>query len=330
MARPGFGKRSAPGQAPRRADDFAHLPAREASVAGYLDRLPEGAAMDVKTLAKELAAYGQQAIRTALQYLVQAGHLLRRREPVGEGRTQWVFRTYFSRTPRNDAWWKRFLKGDAPPEQVDATPGPEPVPALEAEPVRAQPPAARSRAYKALAMLGRTGDRRLTLSASECAQLEPLVTEWFARGAVEADVVRAVSSGLPLEVHCAGAFARRRLIDKIPPEPFHEPADPPGPVPAEKVECRTCRVPGPPEAFTEGLCRACLPPSPYEGDGGATADADADAERDEDVRRRVAGLRASLVRRRPGDALSRKATRKWGVTPARPAQRDRGLQGPAL
>ncbi|WP_190023474.1 hypothetical protein [Streptomyces hiroshimensis] len=297
MARPGFGKRSAPGQAPRRADDFAHLPAREASVAGYLDRLPEGAAMDVKTLAKELAAYGQQAIRTALNYLAQAGHLCRRREPVGEGRTQWVFRTYFSRTPRNEVWWKRFLRGDAPPEQVDAAPEPEPVPA-------AQPPA-RSRAYKTLATLGRTGDRRLTLSASECAQLEPLVAEWFARGASEADIVRAVASGLPPEVHCAGAFARRRLIDKIPPERFHEPADLPGPAPAEKVQCRTCCAPGPPEAFSEGLCRACLPPSASHAAEEALA-----AERAEGVRRRVADLKASLVRQRPGDVLNRKSARK--------------------
>lgn len=305
MARPGFGKRSAPGQAPRRADDFAHLPAREASIASYLDRLPEGAAMDVKTLAKELAAYGQQAIRTALNYLVRAGYLFRRREPVGEGRTQWVFRTYFSRTPRNDAWWKRFLKGDAPPERVDATPEPELVPVHD--PVPAAQPPARSRAYKTLATLGRTGDRRLTLSASECAQLEPLVAEWFARGAGEADVVRAVSSGLPPEVHCAGAFARRRLIDKIPPEPFHEPADLPGPAPAaDKPECESCGVPGPPEAFSEGLCRPCRPPflQPDAGDG------DVDPAYAEEIHRRAAGIRESLYRRRPGDALNQKSPRK--------------------
>ncbi|MGW2599293.1 hypothetical protein [Streptomyces klenkii] len=300
MARPGFGKRSAPGQAPRRADDFAHLPAREASVASHLDRLPEGAAMDVKTLAKELAAYGQQAIRTALNHLVRAGYLCRRREPVGEGRTQWVFRTYFSRTPRNDAWWKRFLKGDAPPERVDATPEPVPVPV----PVPAVQPPTRSRAYKALATLGRTGDRRLTLSASECAQLEPLVAEWFARGAVEADVVRAVASGLPPEVHCAGAFARRRLVDKIPPEPAYEPADLHSPAPL-MVECVACGVPGRPEALPDGLCRACLPPV-FQRAGEQVDPAFAD-----EVHRRAADVRASIVRQRPGDALKRKPTRKW-------------------
>ncbi|WP_424888248.1 hypothetical protein [Streptomyces sp. XH2] len=301
MARPGFGKRSAPGQAPRRADDFAHLPAREASIASYLDRLPEGAAMDVKTLAKELAAYGQQAIRTALNYLVRAGYLFRRREPVGEGRTQWVFRTYFSRTPRNDAWWKRFLKGDAPPEQVDATPEPVPVPEPVPDPVPAAQPPTRSRAYKTLAMLGRTGDRRLTLSASECAQLEPLVAEWFARGAGEADVVRAVSSGLPPEVHCAGAFARRRLIDKIPPEPVYEPADPYTPLPL-MAECVACGAPGRPEALPDGLCRPCRPPflQPDAGDG------DVDPAYAEEIHRRAAGIRESLFRQRPGDALRRR------------------------
>ncbi|GAA2912154.1 hypothetical protein GCM10020221_04790 [Streptomyces thioluteus] len=59
MARPGFGKRSAPAQAPRRKDDFAHLPPREASIAAFIDRLPEGAAMDGKSLAAQLPAYGQ-------------------------------------------------------------------------------------------------------------------------------------------------------------------------------------------------------------------------------------------------------------------------------
>lgn len=43
MANPGYGKRSAPDQRPRTAHDFAHLPPREAAIAAYLDRLPDGA-----------------------------------------------------------------------------------------------------------------------------------------------------------------------------------------------------------------------------------------------------------------------------------------------
>ncbi|MET7901716.1 hypothetical protein ABZS86_09600 [Streptomyces sp. NPDC005355] len=54
MANPGFGKRGASGQSPRRADDFAHLPRREAAIAAYIDRLPDGTAIDAKTIAKFL------------------------------------------------------------------------------------------------------------------------------------------------------------------------------------------------------------------------------------------------------------------------------------
>ncbi|MEE1930326.1 hypothetical protein V1J52_19425 [Streptomyces sp. TRM 70351] len=114
MASPGYGKRSVPERPARRPGQFAHLPAREAAVATHIDRLPDGAAIDNKTLARELAAYGQQAVRSALAALSVAGHLRRVRETVGEGHTQWVYRTYFSRAARDDAWWAAFLDGGAP------------------------------------------------------------------------------------------------------------------------------------------------------------------------------------------------------------------------
>ncbi|MGP4003696.1 MarR family transcriptional regulator [Streptomyces sp. 8N706] len=126
MASPGYGKRSVPGQSPRRQSDFTHLPPREASIAAHVDRLPDGAAIDAKTLAKELPGYGRQAARSALNALSEAGHLRRVRETVGGGRTQWVYRTYFSRVARDDAWWAGFLAGDvvdgAPSAVPDARP----------------------------------------------------------------------------------------------------------------------------------------------------------------------------------------------------------------
>ncbi|WP_414168351.1 hypothetical protein ACMATS_17175 [Streptoverticillium reticulum] len=225
MARPGYGKKSAPDQAPHRAGDFAHLPEREASVAAHIDRLPDGAAVDIKTLARELAAYGQQAVAKALENLSKAGHLRRFREPVG---TQWVTRTHFSRTARDDAWWSHYLNHD------------------EAPPTKA----ARSEAYEALAAVGRTAPR-MTLSAAECAQLEPLAAEWLARGVTREQLTAALTSGLPNPVHSPGALARRRLTDKLPPEqPVRQPA-------ARIMECTACRVPGHPEALPGGLCRQC-------------------------------------------------------------------------
>ncbi|MFE4518492.1 hypothetical protein ACFRMQ_30415 [Kitasatospora sp. NPDC056783] len=109
MAAPGYGKQSAPEQLPRSANDFAHLPAREAYLASLIDRLPDGAAMDVKTLAALQPHYGQMACRTALNNLSAAGHLRRVRERLSSKDCRWVFHTHFSRTPRSDAWWAHFI-----------------------------------------------------------------------------------------------------------------------------------------------------------------------------------------------------------------------------
>ncbi|MGW1198906.1 hypothetical protein ACWD4B_24180 [Streptomyces sp. NPDC002536] len=238
MARPGYGKHSAPGQDPRTAATFAHLPAREASIASHIDRLPDGAAMDIKTLAREIAAYGQQAVATALKALSEAGHLRRIRERLGGDRTQWVQRTYFSRTPRGDAWWQQLLAGDVPGTDTDS-------------PAPASAPPRHSQAYSALAALGRA-DARMTLSAAECAALEPLAAEWLARGVPAPQLAQALTSGLPDPVHCPGALARKRLTDKMPPEPV-----PAAAAPLRIMECTGCGIPGWPDALPGGLCRTC-------------------------------------------------------------------------
>ncbi|BCL21269.1 hypothetical protein GCM10017668_31120 [Streptomyces tuirus] len=149
--------------------DFAHLPPREAAVAAYLDRLPDGADISVKTLAKQLP-YGQCALGTALNRIQQAGHLRRGRECVtaDDGSSRWITRSWWSGTARDDDWWTAFTRGDAPRPQA-------------ARPTR-------SRAHILLAALGRTTPV-LSLSQTDCADLAPLVTEWFARGASEEDVV---------------------------------------------------------------------------------------------------------------------------------------------
>ncbi|MGI5259617.1 hypothetical protein [Streptomyces angustmyceticus] len=129
-ARPGYGKRAAPAQRPSRPGDFAHLPRREASIAAYLDRLPEGADISVKTLAKVLPDYGQCALRTALRRLSEAGHLRRVTEThmSDGGSPLWVTRTYFSRTPRDDAWWMALCAGNVPSADEDGSaPHPPPV-----------------------------------------------------------------------------------------------------------------------------------------------------------------------------------------------------------
>ncbi|MFF1917730.1 hypothetical protein ACFVYE_40545 [Streptomyces sp. NPDC058239] len=234
MANPGYGKRSAPSQHPRTDRDFAHLPPREASIAAYIDRLPDGADISVKTLAKVLP-YGQCALRTALNQLQDAGHLRRGSECVANGEVLlWVTRTFFSRTARDDDWWAAFTRGDVPPEQRHRHP-------------------TRSRAFVLLAALGRTAPS-LTLSAADCAALEPQVTEWLERGATEAQLLHALTDGLPAPIHHAAALVRRRLADKMPPERI---------TPAQQrtvlrtLECSECRAPGSAESLIGGRCGPC-------------------------------------------------------------------------
>ncbi|KOG86622.1 hypothetical protein ADK38_29990 [Streptomyces varsoviensis] len=247
MASPGYGKRSAPSQLTRTAHDFAHLPRREASVAAYLDRLPDGADISVKTLAKVLPDYGQCALRTALRRLSEAGHLRRVAEHHwGEdGSPRWVTRTYFSRTARDDAWWMAFCAGNVP----------------DAEPPRTEPErATRSEAYDSLAALGRA-EPRLTLSANDCASLEALAAEWFARGATPAQFLHALTDGLPPAIRHAGGFTRARLIEKMPPPPPWEPAGT-RPAPLRTLECTVCGLPNPAKALPGGVCGPCRGESP--------------------------------------------------------------------
>ncbi|MEU3702254.1 MarR family transcriptional regulator [Streptomyces anulatus] len=305
MAKPGYGKRSAPDQQARTRNDFALLPTRERYVAGFVDHLPEGAAMSVKTLAKQLPLYGQQAVSTALTALSVAGHLRRVRcAVVGAGdETRWVFRTFWSRTARDNEWWNTYLateqatqaaapaqeasvRDTAPPPppptpegpeaerpRTEQTPEPTAVPhqrtparAPDAEPAPPAPDsppakphaAGTSPAYLALARLGRD-DHRLTLSADDCATLEPQAAQWLARGVSVDYLTHALTAGLPAQVDSPLGFLRRRLTDKIPPRLTTENTQPATPTPTRRLlmECTDCGRPGQPEALPDGLCRPC-------------------------------------------------------------------------
>ncbi|WP_405881480.1 hypothetical protein OG762_24675 [Streptomyces sp. NBC_01136] len=268
MANPGYGKRSAPDQRPRTNDDFAHLPPREAAIAAYVDRLPDGADISVKTLAKTLP-YGQCALRTALNNLTRAGHLRRGREHLADsGSARWITRSWFSRTARDDDWWAGFTRGDVPQELPDR---------------RAAP--TRSRAYILLAALGRTTPA-LSLSARDCADLAPLLAEWFARGATDEHVLQALTTGLPIPVHSPAALVRTRLIGKLPPEPVRE--TPPRP-PLRILECAKCGTPGRPEALPGGVCGPCRGDTAPPPTGPLTSTA---------VHAHAAAARAAMVGRR--------------------------------
>ncbi|MFD8581642.1 MarR family transcriptional regulator [Streptomyces californicus] len=141
MAKAGYGKRTAPGQSPRSRDDFALLPARERYVAGFIDRLPDGAAISVKQLAKHCPLYGQQAIATSLNSLSVAGHYRRVRSRLTTnkdartgkgGEVRWIFRTFWSRTARDNEWWNTYLATDHTTPANSPAPQPSWAPHAEA------------------------------------------------------------------------------------------------------------------------------------------------------------------------------------------------------
>ncbi|MFJ5847170.1 MarR family transcriptional regulator [Streptomyces sp. NPDC092903] len=281
-ASPGYGKRSVPDQRPPRTDDFAFLPERERYIAGYVDQLPEGSAMNIKSLAKCQPLYGQMAVGSALRALGVAGHLRQARCAVGDGdNVRWVTRTFWSRVARDNEWWNTFLTAEAghrlhQPQPAPAAPPPPWVPAEPAAPATPEAPAPApalpqqrtapadpSPAYLALARLG-PADRRLGLSEEDCRELEESAAEWFARG-VDADyLIHAVTAGLPATVDSPLGFVRKRLVTKLPP---HRPAAaPPAPqgdtsVPRLMIECTDCGAPGKAEAFRDGLCGPCREPA---------------------------------------------------------------------
>ncbi|MEU9744449.1 hypothetical protein [Streptomyces niveus] len=256
-AKPGYGKRSAPGQRPPTAADFAHLRPREAAIAAYIDRLPEGAAIGYKPLAANVADYGQQACAKALQFLSHEGHLRLVKEHLctADNSFRWVTRTYFSRTSRDDEWWKAYvdsLRGiDLTELERRQRGGAE----TAEEPVREPEPAATvapSAAYRTLARLGRT-EPRMTLSATECAALEPLAAQWLARGATEDHLTRSLTGGLPHPLHSPGAIARTRLESKMPPEPYEAPEY----ITRAVMVCMGCEEPENVVTLVHGMCLDC-------------------------------------------------------------------------
>jgi len=308
-ARPGYGKRSAPDQRPSHPDDFTFLPERERYIAGYVDHLPDGAAMDIKSLAKDLPLYGQMAIGTALRALAVAGHLRHVRCRVETlGQQRWVTLTYWSRTARDNEWWAAHLHAEAACDQAAppaAAPTGAPPQAPEAPAVTApavprqrtpgplpEPGGTPSPAYLALAGLGRT-DPRLALSAADCAALEEAAAAWFNHGVSTDYFTRALTSGLPDQVGSPVGFVRRRLVDKLPPRlsAAPEPAAPGAPVRRLLVECASCGRPGPAEALPDGLCRPCRETSP---EAAPTPAEPAEPAAERDIQAHMSALRESL------------------------------------
>ncbi|WP_063756342.1 hypothetical protein [Streptomyces sp. NRRL S-474] len=232
MAKTGYGKRPAGDEDPHADPDFAHLSPRDREIAVFVDHLEEGHAMGYKAIASVHPRYGQQAVRTSLRSISDAGHSRQIREhiTVEDNSMRWVTRTYWSRTRRSPEWWAEFarerkgrivtddyrpgLARTDEPEAPIEEPTEEPAPQETGEQPEPEP---ERTAYRTLAQL-RDADPRMPLSDSDCRSLETLVGEWLSRGSTPGDITKALTDGLPPAVTNPGGLARRRLEDKMPPK----------------------------------------------------------------------------------------------------------------
>ncbi|MEV6002548.1 hypothetical protein AB0M25_25590 [Streptomyces griseomycini] len=264
MANSGYGKRPAGDEDPHADADFAHLLPRDAEVAVFIDHLDTGHAMGHKVLAAEHPRYGQQAMRTSLTRITEAGHLrwIKEHITVEDNTMRWVTRTYWSRTRRSAEWWARFARERHGKDVTrDHLPG---LARVEEQPAAAEAPAERpavpdapepepeSAAYRALSRL-RTADVRMPLTESDCRSLAPLAEEWLSRGAAPEDITRALTEGLPPTVSNPGGLARRRLESKMPPQK----REPRARVTRAIMACATCDQDERTVKIDRGICEDC-------------------------------------------------------------------------
>ncbi|MFF3410298.1 helix-turn-helix domain-containing protein [Streptomyces sp. NPDC002742] len=230
------------------------LSATAIGIAVHILSLPEGARVDIRSLAERFPE-GRARIGCALRELEARGYVERVRERLPSG--QMVTRTYAFHAPsltraRREgepetaaapevptitdlAVLDPAFPGGSPSGGLPCDAVPEPVVAADAahvggpvtevesaespEPTAAesgQPGEHRDKAEALLAGLRRT-DIRLTLSGREVRRLALLVVAWFENGLGRASVIHALTDDLPLHVRNPAGFLRNRLLDSLPP-----------------------------------------------------------------------------------------------------------------
>ncbi|MEJ8649476.1 helix-turn-helix domain-containing protein [Streptomyces sp. MS1.AVA.3] len=250
-------------------------------LAAYIQSLPEGAPVDIRTLAKRFPE-GRGRIAAALRELEAYGYLERVRRRTDDGRMVTVTISYNNpaatraRRAREDAaQTKRRTAVEPPPPAAPAPfPSPSPAPAPElphgrtepAPPPRRRPapqlpqlpePATHDHHAPAAALLAnlRRDDPRLLLSVRDIHRLTPPVAAWLERGASPDAVRSALTTGLPPTLRHPAALLAHRLAELLPPPlPAAAPSAPAAPPPPLQT-CDGCerafRAPAP------GLCRDC-------------------------------------------------------------------------
>ncbi|MFJ4880259.1 hypothetical protein ACIP93_34310 [Streptomyces sp. NPDC088745] len=233
-----------------------------AGVLMYLISLPEEARASVRSLA-EKRKEGRARIASALRELEKARYLRRevRKDP-GSGQLRTVYVVFDNPYDRDDAEPVEADPGNEPESGRNPAPGDPEAPATGPKPLvsstsskeppslaegGADPAVRTGRAARFLHGLGRTAPA-LSLGAAEALKLAPLVEVWWERGASDAVLTKALTAGLPTEVHSAPKLLADRLRRKCPPVP------PAPPEPLLRHACEGCgaRLPH------AGRCAACV------------------------------------------------------------------------
>ncbi|MDQ0761764.1 hypothetical protein QFZ22_005638 [Streptomyces canus] len=214
----------------------------------YLQSLPAGARVDIRTLAARFPE-GTTRIAAALRELETHGYLRRERVRIPGGRV--ITRTTSCNQPgRRDAEPDRPRKAarrptpDKPRRKLPPVPQPgHPAPEL-------------LRIATEVLVTLRRHDPRLLLSATDAEHLAPGVAAWLEREVTPTAIRHALTADLPPEdLRRPAALLAHRLTDRLPPPPpYRAPARPPE-IRHPFQNCDGCdrvfRAPAP------GRCRDC-------------------------------------------------------------------------
>ncbi|AWN28455.1 DNA-binding protein [Streptomyces sp. NEAU-S7GS2] len=247
-------------------------------LAAHIQSLPEGAPVDIRTLARRFPE-GRDRIAAALRELEAYGYLERVRRRTDDGRVVTLTLSYNNpqatraRRARESAEQAKRRTAVAPP-RPSPDPGPvrqPPQPSPTAQPSsvpQPPPPESRTRAHHppAAALLAnlRRDDPRLLLSVRDIQRLTPPVAAWLERGATPDAVRSALTTGLPATLRHPAALLAHRLTDLLPPplpaaSPVASSRDRPSPLQTCDGCDRAFRAPAP------GRCRDCRHPAAERG-----------------------------------------------------------------
>lgn len=227
-------------------------------LAVYIQSLPSGARVDIKTLTVRFPE-GATRIAAALRELEAHGYLRRERTRVSGGRI--VTRTVSCNQPGNQHsdQPKPLSAGRLSPVSPAASAlGRRPPRPLPAVPHPAHPAPALLQTATDLLIGLRRLDPRLLLSARDTGHLANGVAAWLERDVSVSAVRQALTSDLPSEgLRRPAALLAHRLAAQLPPPPAFRSAGPPPDVRHPLRNCDGCdrafRAPAP------GRCRGCRP-----------------------------------------------------------------------